>query len=67
MQRRLDSALEALPEEQRSSFVLEEMVGLTADQIAEIEGVAATTIRSRLSRAKARLRAALAPFVGEDA
>jgi RNA polymerase sigma-70 factor, ECF subfamily len=62
--RRLDAALEALPEDQRSCFVLEELVGLTTGQVAEIEGVAEGTIRSRLSRAKATLRAAL---VGEDA
>jgi RNA polymerase sigma-70 factor (ECF subfamily) len=65
--RRLDAALEALPEDQRVSFVLEEIVGLTTEQVAEIEGVAAATIRSRLSRAKARLRAALASLIGEDA
>jgi RNA polymerase sigma-70 factor (ECF subfamily) len=66
-QERLDAALEALPDDQRSCFVLEEIVGLTTDQVADMEGVAVGTIRSRLSRAKASLRAALAPFLGEDA
>lgn len=57
--RRLDVALDALPEEQRTCFVLEEIVGLSPGQIAEVEGVAVGTIRSRLSRAKTRLRAAV--------
>jgi RNA polymerase sigma-70 factor (ECF subfamily) len=64
LRRRLDDALEALPVEQRTCFVLEEIVGLTTAQVAEVEGVAIGTVRSRLSRAKARLRAALEPVVG---
>jgi RNA polymerase sigma-70 factor (ECF subfamily) len=64
LRRRLDDALEALPVEQRTCFVLEEIVGLTTAQVAEVEGVAIGTVRSRLSRAKARLRAALEPYAG---
>lgn len=63
---RLDAALDALPDDLRACFVLAEIVGLTADRIAEIEGVATGTIRSRLSRAKASLRDALGPRQGED-
>ncbi|HTB74429.1 MAG TPA: RNA polymerase sigma factor [Polyangiaceae bacterium] len=66
IRRRLDDALEALPIEQRTCFVLEEIVGLTTAQVAEVEGVAIGTIRSRLSRAKASLRAALEMFVGGE-
>jgi RNA polymerase sigma-70 factor (ECF subfamily) len=62
----LDVALDALPDDQRTCFVLGELVGLTAEQIGEMEGVAPSTIRSRLSRAKARLRVALAPLLGEE-
>jgi RNA polymerase sigma-70 factor, ECF subfamily len=59
---RLDGALAALPVEQRNAFVLAELVGLPQGEIAEIEGVEASTVRSRLSRAKATLRAALDEF-----
>jgi RNA polymerase sigma-70 factor (ECF subfamily) len=62
----LDAALEGLPADQRECFVLAELVGLTAEQIAEIEGVVTSTIRSRLSRAKAGLRAALSQLQGEE-
>jgi RNA polymerase sigma-70 factor (ECF subfamily) len=64
--RRLDAALDALPDGLRSAFVLMELVGLSAEQIAEMDDVAAGTIRSRLSRAKAALRAALSPLRGEE-
>ncbi len=66
IRRRLDDALEALPVEQRTCFVLEEIVGLTTAQVAEVEGVAIGTVRSRLSRAKASLRAALEMLVGGE-
>jgi RNA polymerase sigma-70 factor (ECF subfamily) len=64
--RRLDAALDELPDDLRSAFVLAEVVGLTGEAIAELEKVSPGTIRSRLSRAKARLRAALAPLRGEE-
>lgn len=59
---RLDVALEALPLAQRTVFVMAELAGLPYDQIAEIEGVEVGTVRSRISRAKKRLRSLLRPF-----
>jgi RNA polymerase sigma-70 factor, ECF subfamily len=56
---RLDCVLAAMPAEQRVAFVLAEFEGLSHEEISEIEGVAAGTIRSRLSRAKAELRTQL--------
>jgi RNA polymerase sigma-70 factor (ECF subfamily) len=64
--RRLDAALEALPDDLRECFVLSEIVGLPAERIAEMERVSVGAIRSRLSRARARLRAALSPLRGDD-
>ncbi|HEY5958385.1 MAG TPA: sigma-70 family RNA polymerase sigma factor [Polyangiaceae bacterium] len=60
LERQLDAAVERLSDEQRTVFVLSEMVGLSMDQIAEIEHSPLPTIRSRLSRAKAALWAAIA-------
>jgi RNA polymerase sigma-70 factor (ECF subfamily) len=54
--RHLDAALEMLPIEQRTVFVLAEIQELPMKQIAEIEGVAEGTVKSRLSRARERLR-----------
>lgn len=56
---RLDEALRTLPLEQRSALVLAEIHGLTHEEVAAIEGVAVGTVKSRTSRARETLRAAL--------
>jgi RNA polymerase sigma-70 factor (ECF subfamily) len=48
----LDSALDALPLEQRAVFTLFEMEGLTGEEIAEALGVPVGTVRSRLRLAR---------------
>ena|SRR5436190_3088963 len=52
----LDAALAALPEEQRLSFVLVEMQGLSYQEAADISEVTIGTVKSRLFRAKECLR-----------
>ncbi|HUT94093.1 MAG TPA: sigma-70 family RNA polymerase sigma factor [Thermoguttaceae bacterium] len=59
---RLDEALQTLPIGQRAVFVLAELAGLPYEEIAEIEGVEVGTVRSRVSRAKERLRSLLRQF-----
>ena len=56
MHARLDAALELLPIEQRTAFVLAEIQELPYAEIALIEKVELGTIKSRVSRAKHRLR-----------
>jgi len=56
---RLIWALSELREEQRTVFVLYELEELTLDEIAVSEGVALTTIHSRLGVARARVQALL--------
>jgi RNA polymerase sigma-70 factor (ECF subfamily) len=53
---RLDAALAALPLEQRTAFVLAELHGLSLAEISRIEAVGIGTVKSRLSRARAKLR-----------
>ena len=62
--RRLDRALDALPSAQRRAFVLAEFEHLPYAQIAQIEGVRAGTVKSRINRAKAKLRLALKDYAG---
>lgn len=62
---RLDEALVALPFDQRLAFVLAELMDLSCEQIAAIEQVPASTIRSRLTRARQALRETLKEFAGE--
>lgn len=57
--RRLESALGALPEEQRDVFLLREEAGLSLDQIASITDCKRETAKSRLRYAIGKLRAAI--------
>jgi RNA polymerase sigma-70 factor (ECF subfamily) len=58
--RRLVAAVEALPMEQRSVFVMFADAGLSLEEIAAATGVGVETAKSRLRYARARLRQALA-------
>jgi RNA polymerase sigma-70 factor (ECF subfamily) len=57
--RLLDAALAALPLEQRTAFVLAEVQGLALDEVARVEGVPVGTVKSRLARAREKLRGLL--------
>ncbi len=57
--RRVWSALDQLPFDQRAVIVLREIDGLSYDEIADSLGVAVGTVKSRLARARRGLRAAL--------
>lgn len=57
----LDRALDSLPFEQRSAFVLAEIQDLPLDEVARIEAVPLGTVKSRINRAKEKLRWRLAP------
>jgi RNA polymerase sigma factor (sigma-70 family) len=55
----LQSALRALPPEQRDAFLLQYEAGLSLAEIAELTGVGLETVKSRLRYATAKLRGAL--------
>ena len=57
--RRLDAALQDLPEEQRDVFLLHEESGLNLDEIALVTGANRETTKSRLRYAVKELRAAI--------
>jgi len=61
---RLDQALQALPAAQRRAFVLAEFEKLPYVEIALIEGARTGTIKSRINRAKSKLRSVLNDFAG---
>ncbi len=56
----LQDALEELPVEFREALVLRELEGLSYKEIAGVSGVPVGTVMSRLARARARLKDALA-------
>jgi RNA polymerase sigma-70 factor (ECF subfamily) len=62
---KLDQALESLGPKHRRALVLAEFENLPYEQIAQIEGVRVGTIKSRINRAKNRLRSALESIHGD--
>jgi RNA polymerase sigma-70 factor (ECF subfamily) len=56
----LERALTALPDDQRMVVLLVDVQGLDYHEVAETLGIALGTVKSRLSRARAKVRQALA-------
>ncbi len=54
--RRLEQALDLLPDEQRLVVLLYDVHGYDYDEIAQIAEISLGTVKSRLSRARSRLR-----------
>lgn len=59
----IESAIAALPEAFRTVFVLREVEGLTAEDTAHALDIPVATVKTRLFRARRKLKAALAPDV----
>jgi len=55
----LERALAMLPDDQRVAIVLSDVQGYGYEEISQITGVAVGTVKSRISRGRARLREAL--------
>ena len=60
MRRLIERKIDELPDGYRTVFVLREVEDLTVEETAVALGIPEATVRSRLFRAKARLREALA-------
>lgn len=56
---RLERALTALPDEQRTTILLSDIHGCSYEEVAVATGAALGTVKSRLSRARSRLRQTL--------
>lgn len=62
----MDVALNQLPPGQKRAFMLAEFENLPYDQIAQIECVSIGTVKSRIHRAKKKLRKMLGHLSGES-
>lgn len=56
MVRAIQACIETLPADQRITLVLSDVEGLSYEEIAETTGVALGTVKSRLARARGKLR-----------
>jgi RNA polymerase sigma-70 factor (ECF subfamily) len=65
LRERLHRAIEDLPAIYRTTLIMHDIEGYTHTEIAEILGVAEGTCKSRLSQARAQLRAALGDLAPE--
>jgi RNA polymerase sigma-70 factor (ECF subfamily) len=58
---RVEAALKKVPEPFRSTLILRDIEGFVYEEVAEIQGVNLGTVKSRLVRGRAYLKAALMP------
>jgi RNA polymerase sigma-70 factor (ECF subfamily) len=65
LRQRLADAVNALPEGCRAVFMMHDAEGYTHEEIGSALGITAGTSKAQLSRARAKLRLALAGFEGE--
>lgn len=62
----IEQAALSLPEEQREALVLAEYHGLSLDEISAITSTPSATVKTRLFRARERLRSLLAPLLQDE-
>jgi RNA polymerase sigma-70 factor (ECF subfamily) len=65
LKRRLALAIDGLPEGYRTVFLMHDVEGYTHEEIGASLGIESGTSKAQLSRARAKLRDALADFAGE--
>jgi RNA polymerase sigma-70 factor (ECF subfamily) len=62
---RLFQAIDALSEKLRPVYIMHDVEGYTHEEIGTVLGIPTGTSKARLFDARAKLRAALAPFAGD--
>ena len=61
----LERALATLPDEQREAVILRDRLGLSYEEVAQALGISVAALKSRLFRARERLRELVGP-IGEE-
>ena len=64
VRRRLQEAIDGLPADYRTAFVLHDMEGLSNPEIAELLGISLPAVKSRVHRSRLFLRQRLAEYMG---
>ena len=66
LRQRMQQAIDALPNGYRTVFMMHDVEGYTHEEIGRVLGVATGTSKAQLSRAREKLRHALAPFASRE-
>ena len=61
----LDKAIDSLPETLKVVFLLRDIEGLSTQEVTEVLGLSETAVKTRLSRARMRLREELSAYYSE--
>jgi RNA polymerase sigma-70 factor (ECF subfamily) len=67
LRRRLIQAVDALPPPYKAVFFLRDVEGLSTQEVADVLGLELGNVKTRLLRARLKLRELLADYVGENA
>lgn len=59
-------ALKGVPRHQREALILYEVVGMSIEEIAKLQGVTVSGVKSRLARGRLRLREVYEQLTGEE-
>jgi RNA polymerase sigma-70 factor (ECF subfamily) len=59
----LEQAVEELPDQYRTVFVLRDVEGLSGEEVAEILDIPTATVKTRLFRSRRKMKELLAPEV----
>lgn len=63
LRKMIEQAVEELPDQYRTVFILRDVEGVSGDETAEILGIPTATVKTRLFRSRQKLKALLAPEV----
>ena len=64
--RRIQEAIDALPDDQRTALVLRDMQGFSYEEISNITGDPLGTVKSKISRARLRVRKSLIKVLNHE-
>lgn len=63
LRQKIDEAVESLPPSYRTAYMLKDIDGLPLREIADIVGVSEPAVKSRVHRARLRIRSRLSPYL----
>ncbi|MEI6845578.1 MAG: sigma-70 family RNA polymerase sigma factor, partial [Candidatus Firestonebacteria bacterium] len=66
LKQRVEKCIETLPDDQRMIFILKQYEGFSYEEIAGLMNLPAGLVKTKLNRAKIKLKDLLWPYLKED-